>query len=348
MSWQPHYLNSDRLLTTVRRIGEAMGEIRATRFPSDTLAQLEYQARELSSFASTSIEGNPLRLTDVKRLLKQAPAYIRDTEKEVLNYNRALQAVYQSVKAGHFQINRASLEWVQSMVVDGLMDNPADVGHLRQRPVIIRDPRRVDTIIFLPPDAQEVPTLLEELLEFIRTNLQRLDPIVVAGLFHRQHVIIHPFMDGNGRTTRIFTTAILGMSGLDLFGIFSFENYYNQNITRYFKEVGLVGDYYDHQAQGLIDFTAWLEYFADGLLDELNRVQKHIATLSMPIRLAPPLQQILDYLEVHGSITQQEYGQITQRSLASRKIDFKTLIKLGLIEARGGSRNTYYCKLNPA
>jgi hypothetical protein len=74
-------------------------------------------------------------------------------------------------------------------------------------------------------------------------------------------------------------------------------------------------------------------------------VQKHIAMLAMPIRLAPYLQQILDYLEVHGSITQQEYGQI-KRSLASRKIDFKTLIKLGLIEVREGGRNTYYCKIN--
>ena len=98
-------------------------------------------------------------------------------------------------------------------------------------------------------------------------------------------------------------------------------------------------------AQGPIDFTAWLEYFADGLLNELTRVQKHIAMLAMPIRLAPYLQQILDYLEVHGSITQQEYGQI-KRSLASRKIDFKTLIKLGLIEVREGGRNTYYCKIN--
>ncbi|MCF6293441.1 MAG: hypothetical protein L3J04_08620, partial [Robiginitomaculum sp.] len=62
-------------------------------------------------------------------------------------------------------------------------------------------------------------------------------------------------------TTRLLTTAILGKSSLDLFEIFSFENYYNQNITRYFKAVGLTGDYYDHKDN--VDFTHWLEYFAD-------------------------------------------------------------------------------------
>ena len=42
--------------------------------------------------------------------------------------------------------------------------------------------------------------------------------------------------------------------------IFSFENYYNRNITRYFKAVGLEGDYYDLTEN--IDFSEWLEYFA--------------------------------------------------------------------------------------
>ena len=37
----------------------------------------------------------------------------------------------------------------------------------------------------------------------------------------------------------------MGKTGLDFFEIFSFENYYNQNITRYFKAVGLEGDYYE-------------------------------------------------------------------------------------------------------
>ncbi len=82
-------------------------------------------------------------------------------------------------------------------------------------------------------------------MRFINKNLCKIDPIVLAGLFHRQCVIVHPFIDGNGRTTRLLTTAILGKAGLDLFEIFSFENYYNQNITRYFKAVGLEGDYYD-------------------------------------------------------------------------------------------------------
>ena len=156
-----------------------------------------------------------------------------------------------------------------------------------------------------------------------------------------RHVIIHPFIDGNGRTTRLLTTAILGKSGLDLFEIFSFENYYNHNITRYFKAVGLEGDYYDLQQE--IDFSAWLEYFADGILDELRRIVKLLPEqLAVRPRLEPHHQQILDYIHEKGSITQREYGGISTRSLASRKLDFERLVQLNLIEVKGVGRGTYY------
>ena len=158
-------------------------------------------------------------------------------------------------------------------------------------------------------------------------------------------MILHPFVDGNGRTTRLLTTAILGKAGLDLFEIFSFENYYNRNITRYFKAVGLEGDYYDLKDD--IDFSDWLEYFADGILDELRRVRKALPEQSGPKqRLEPHHRQILAYIEEHGTITQREYGGISSRSLASRKLDFVKLIKMGLIETKGTGRGTYYVRVS--
>jgi hypothetical protein len=69
------------------------------------LAKLEIEARDLSSYASISIEGTPLPLIDVKH---------------------------------------------------GLMDIPAHCGALRKAPVIIRNPRNIDEIIFIPPESKDV------------------------------------------------------------------------------------------------------------------------------------------------------------------------------------------------
>ena len=341
MSWRPKYTISNKLLLTIREIGESIGEIKSLRLTDTALAKLELSARELSSYASTSIEGNPLPLTDVKRLLKTGKESIRDTEREVLNYNHALQALFKSVRENRFELNVKTLERVQGAVVKGLMDNPSHCGVLRQDPVIIRNPRKTDEIVFIPPDAKDVRPLTKSLMDFVNDNVGKIDSVILAGIFHRQNVIIHPFIDGNGRTTRLLTTAILGKTGLDLFEIFSFEEYYNRNITRYFKTVGVEGDYYD--LKDGIDFSAWLEYFAEGILDELRRVIKR---LPEPLQAKPRLeshhQQILDYIHERGSITQREYGGITGRSLASRKLDFEKLIQLNLIETKGVGRGTYY------
>jgi cell filamentation protein, protein adenylyltransferase len=341
MTWKPQYTISNKLLITIREIGESIGEIKVQHLTHTTLAKLGLNARELSSYASTSIEGNPLPLTDVKRLLKNSKESIRDTEREVINYNNALQTLYKSVSQERFKLSVKTLERVQGQVVDGLMDNPSHCGALRQDPVIIRNPRKSDEVVFIPPDAKDVRQLTKELMIFVNENIGKIDPVILAGVFHRQNVIIHPFIDGNGRTTRLLTTAILGKSGLDLFEIFSFEDYYNRNITRYFKAVGLEGDYYDLKEN--IDFSAWLEYFAEGILDELRRVIKILPEQSSTKpRLEPHHKQILDYIRERGSITQREYGEISDRSLASRKLDFEKLIQLNLIGANGVGRGTYY------
>jgi Fic family protein len=340
--WKPDYIITNKILYTIRRIGEAVGEIRSANITGSNLVKLEHQARVLSSFASTSIEGNPLPLTDVKRILKHSPNQIRDTEKEVLNYNKALLYINKKVKEKQFKLSNKEITYVQSLVTDGLMENKEDIGKYRKRPVVIRDPRKIDGIIFIPPNYQDVEPLMDNLIKFINDNMEKVEPVLLAGLFHKQHVIIHPFLDGNGRTTRLITTALLGSNGLDLFEIFSLENYYNQNVTKYFDRVGVVGDYYEAEKE--ITFTKWLEYFSDGILDELKRVQKTLPAFIKPLRLEKHHQDILDFIEEHGSIGQREYATISSRSLAARKHDFQKLLSLDLIRSEGKGKATYYIK----
>ena len=65
------------------------------RFPQPVLLEFEKTATAVSVYASTSIEGNPLPLTEVKKILKSQPQAIRDSEREVLNYNQALKFLNQ-------------------------------------------------------------------------------------------------------------------------------------------------------------------------------------------------------------------------------------------------------------
>jgi len=340
MNFKPKYTISDILLSNIKRIAEIVVELNSRPFPGVVLMELERRARALSAYSSTSIEGNPLPLTDVKRILKNAPEHIRDSEREVLNYNAALVDLDTAVKSGTFSFDLPFILRIQATVTEGLIE-PHRHGRLREEPVFVNDPKTRQTV-YLPPDHADVPGLLDELLAFVKSRRGAVDPLIIAGIFHRQFVLIHPFIDGNGRTARLATKALLAEMGTDTFNLFSFENYYNRNVTRYFGEVGEIGNYYD--VRNDTDFTSWLEYFTSGIIDELLRVGKELEQESSftENELAPHLRKLLAAIGRRGSIRDSEYAKLTDRARPTRNLDFRKLIELGLIERTGKGRATRY------
>jgi len=321
----------------MRKIGEIVGELNSKVLSSTVLMNMERDARALSAHSSTQIEGNPLPLTDVKKIIKSKPEHIRDTEREVLNYNKAMLMLDEQIRAGKIsKLSNSFICQIQSIVIDGLINNSYK-GEYRIEPVFVNDPIKRETI-YLPPDAKDVLSLMSDLVEFVNAKEGEIDPLIIAGLFHKQAVIIHPFIDGNGRTTRLVTKTLLAELGINTFPLFSFENYYNNNVTKYFQNVGVFGNYYD--IAETIDFTQWLEYFTDGIIDELSRVKSQFPQYQE--RLEPHHKQILEYIKEHGSITAREYAEITDRAKATRIQDFKKLVDLGLITTIGVGKATYY------
>ncbi len=338
--FSPKYTITHRLLANIKRINTLINELNNRRFPHVVLLEFEREARAVSTYASTSIEGNPLPLTEVKKILKSKPAHIRDSEKEVLNYNQALQNLEKLLKEGKATLSLDLILQIQKQVTNELLPS-FESGSLRQQAVVVNDPRTRQTA-FLPPDLKDVKPLIEDLIEFISSNKNKIDPVILAGIFHKQMVLIHPFMDGNGRTTRLTTKVLLAEMGLDTFNLFSFENYYNQNITRYFQTVGEFGNYYDLVEK--TDFTSWLEYFAEGIIDELLRVQKLLPEVSITpeTELQPYHLKMLEFIKTKGFITDKDYARLTDRAKSTRAVDFQKIISLGLIERKGKGRATYY------
>jgi len=336
----PKYTITDGLLANIKRINMIISELNSRRFPHIVLLELERTAQAVSTYASTSIEGNPLPLTEVKKILKSKPAHIRASEQEVLNYNEALKKMNEHSTNDSVKLSLNLILSIQKQVTGKLLPS-YESGRLRQKPLVVNDPRR-GRVVYLPPDVKDVQPLLQNLITFVNSNRERIDTLILAGIFHKQMVIIHPFMDGNGRTTRLATKVLLAAMGLNTFNLFSCENYYNKNVTRYFQTVGEYGNYYelvDH-----IDFTSWLEYFTEGIIDELLRVQKVLPQLALSpqTKLQPYHIKLLDFIREKGFITDRDYAKLTNRAKATRTLDFQKLLDLQLIERRGKGKATYY------
>ncbi len=336
----PQYTITDHLLANIKRINVLVNELNDRRFPHVVLVELEKTARAISTYASTSIEGNPLPLTEVKKILKSKPIHIRDTEKEVLNYNQALQELNEKLEKGQVRLSLDLILRIQKQITEGLLPK-FESGQLREKPVVVNDPR-TRKVIYLPPDTKDVKKLIENLIEFVHSYRDKIDPLILAGIFHKEMVIIHPFMDGNGRTTRLATKVLLAAMGLNTFNLFSFENYYNKNVIKYFQTVGEVGNYYELLDK--IEFTPWLEYFTGGIIDELLRVQKLLPEvgISPETQLQPYHIEILKFIKEKGFIADRDYAKLATRAKATRALDFNKLMNLGLIDRKGKGKATYY------
>jgi len=338
--FKPIYEITNKILFNVKKISSMVFELNSKRFPEVVLYELERRAREISAHASTSIEGNPLPLTDVKQILKTQPQVLRNSEQEVVNYNEALMHLNKDIKANSIKFNLKLIFSVHKKVVYKLVPE-YQLGKLRLEPVFVNNPKTGETI-YWPPDHKDVPELIDDLIDFVNKNRGKIDPLIISGIFHKQFVIIHPFMDGNGRTTRLLTKAILADMDLDTFNLFSFENYYNRNVTSYFGNVGIIGNYYD--LIDSINFTNWLEYFTDGIIDELLRVKKISAEISISpeTELLDYHKNILEFIEKKGFIKDKDYSKLSERAKATRSLDFKKLIEMELIERKGKGKATYY------
>lgn len=338
--FNPQYSITNKLLQNIKKISSLISRLNQEHFSEPVLVEFQKRAEAVSAYASTSIEGNPLPLTDVKQILQNKPENVRNSEQEVLNYNEILKGINKKLKNDVVPISLDLLLSIQKKITYKLLPQNQS-GVLRSEPVFLNDPRLKKTI-YWPPDYQDVLPLINELVEFINSNKNKVDPLILSGIFHKQMVIIHPFMDGNGRTTRLATKILLAGMGLNTFNLFSFENYYNNNVTRYFEMVGVRGNYYD--IVKTVDFTPWLEYFTEGIIDELLRVEKQLTQviINPKIELQQYHNKILEFIKTKGYIADRDYSKLVKRARATRHLDLQKLIELELIEKKGKGKSTYY------
>ena len=145
--FQPRYTITSRLLANIKRITELVIELNHKHFSKVVLLDFERRAREVSAHSSTSIEGNPLPLTEVKKIMKNTPAHVRDSEREVLNYNRALEHLNALYRQGKNSFNLKLILDIQKTVTASLIDKWRS-GKLRQESVFVNNPQTRQPIYF--------------------------------------------------------------------------------------------------------------------------------------------------------------------------------------------------------
>jgi Fic family protein len=274
MAFEPKFSITPKIATSLMRIEAARQAVQDLPITPAVLATLRETARLFSTHYSTMIEGNRLTQEQVSKVIEEKqhfPGRERD-EKEVLSYYAALEKAEQIAASG------ASVSETHIQTLHGLVmaegRRKAKPTSYREGQNVIRD-SRTRGIVYMPPEAKDVPPLMKALVTWIsRSQRDSLPCPIRAGIAHYQFATVHPYYDGNGRTARLLTTLILHLGGYDLKGLYSLEEYYAQNLAAYYKAltVGPSHNYYEGRANA--DITAWVEYFCDGVATSFESVRR--------------------------------------------------------------------------
>lgn len=341
--FDPRFRITPRITSALMRIEACREAVAALPIDAATLQRLRETALLATTHFSTQIEGNRLTLPEVRAALQGArfPGRERD-EREVRNHYRALQMMETlAERAG--PIREDDIRRLHGLVMTGR--NKGTPWRVAQN--VIRD-APTGAIVYLPPEAKDVPALMTDLVAWINAELDggELPAPIVAALAHYQFATIHPYLDGNGRTARLLATLILRKAGYGLQGIYSLDEHYARDLGTYYEALAVgTHNYYDGRAES--DVTGFVTYFCTGMADAFGKIRMAAAQSAAPDASAPaaslrgldPRQRrLLPLFRARGSATALDMAKHLKLSPRTIVELCRTWIASGFLEYQSAAR----------
>lgn len=345
MSKNINFTITNSIISKIEQIYRIWWVIENAHIVPERQQKLKQIARLRSWVYSTKIEWNRISYVEAERFLagEKIKARPRD-EKELKNYMKVLDYIESRESAK--TITEKDIFTIHKLTTKDILDSS---NHNRRRNQANAVYNEWWWIVFLPPDRKDVPQLIAELLDFVNKQ-KEISVIIRAWLLHHWFVIIHPFIDGNGRTARALTQLFLYQNGFNTKKYFSLEEYYDSDLANYYDAIFIGNDFYTAQ-QKTIDSTKFVEYFLAGLEHELEYLKKTIENIKddehfenklIIARLNNRQIHISAYIKEKLSVTAKELLSQYNVSLATIKRDLDVLIKNWIIQSVWFGKSTRY------
>ncbi len=259
--FQPIYRITPRMVSDLTKTQEAQTIVSLLPLPASILLELQKESKEQTILLSTRMEGNSLPESEARAAIYTSKE--SHEEQELFNLMRALQEI-EKWEERQLPITEERIKELHAII--RVIPGGRRPKYSEYREEQNQVGRRNQAGFYLPPEPQDVPDLMEDLVAWVNAPEQMsLAAPIKAGIFMYQFLTIHPYMDGNGRTARMFATYILRRGGLGLKGLFVLERYYDKNLDAYYKNLQMDMHHNYYFGRNAADVTHWLEFFISGV-----------------------------------------------------------------------------------
>jgi len=179
--------------------------------PAEALKKIEEAFAIEYTYESNRIEGNTLTLQETELVVNEGVTIAGKSMREhleAINHAEAINYIKDFAKS-ELEISERTIKEIHALVLHGI--NRENAGRYRTVPVMIAGSQ------YLPPQPYLIEKQMEDfILNFQQMEIQGVHPILIAAYLHDELVRIHPFIDGNGRTSRLLMNLYLLRKGYTL------------------------------------------------------------------------------------------------------------------------------------
>jgi Fic family protein len=309
------------------------------------LGSLRRQVRASSAESSISIEGFHVPADEAARLVagEEPPGTEDENRMALACYARAMDHVGAMANDPHFR-------WLDRVILDLHFDacdfqRDKSPGLLREGPIGVTG--EDGNLAYRGPDADVVPDLIAELVDWLQEGDLGAPAVVRAAMAHLNLVSIHPFRDGNGRISRIVQSLVLAREGLISPEFSSIEEYLGAHTPAYYAALRALRDRYQPER----DATGWVAFCIEAHLVQARQrlaqieqagkrwqfLEELVVGRGWSDRLVIALEQSL----FHGA-DRSSYATEADISPATASADLRRLLDTGLVIRQSLGRATRY------
>lgn len=304
-----------------KRIDEKLKLLNSFRpLPVSAVQKLKQQFEIEMTYNSNAIEGNSLTLKETYLVINEGLTIKGKPLKDHLeakNHQEALEYLYDLVEKDKKNTFSENLIRSLNQIVQQNIDKEW-AGRYRNSRVIIGGADHK------PPEALEIPKLMRNLIDWVGDNKKKMHPVELASILHHKLVFIHPFFDGNGRTSRLTMNIILMQSGFPLVIVLKNDR------KRYYQTLSLAdrGEYSD-----FVNFIAraverTLDIYLKILLPSKKDKEKYISLADLA-KESKFTEKYLNKLARNGKLEAHKDGRnwLTSKDALKRYLDSRERVR---------------------
>lgn len=307
----------------------------------EELEKLVNIAKIQSTESSNEIEGIRTTNARLKQIVNEKTTPKNRAEEEIAGYRDALNIVHENFDS--ILITPNFILQLHKILLSHTSTSYAGKYKSVQNYISVINDKGESHILFTPLSPVETPIAMQELCdEYNRTIGEGVvDPLILIPLFINDFLCIHPFIDGNGRMSRLLTTLLLYRSGYCVGKYISLEAKIAKNKDLYYDAL------YDSQIgwhENENDPTPFIKYLLSTIISAYNDFEERVELVSYKKTSIDIVRTAVNFKL--GKFTKKDILELVP-SLSSTSIErnLKILCDLGEIKKEGVGKSTYYIRL---